>query len=420
MRLSPDSQVLDEVAERTDAWYKRIWKRRARPTQQLVLAEIALEGFVNYKSPLQRPVPARAWGSSPSFFFPAHEHDIPALPPAAPCQQDVHALEGTSDPSTLGPGAGAVPCRAGRHLVVLPGHARRCSTPPSRHCRRSSRRCRSSSASWHSSQGSARQTSRCRRCEPRARPPCAFGGPRVRVQPAPSPRLSARWCRFPQHLLRPCCRSSATARMRRPAGVVRAGIVTGPEPARTRPASGPNRPTAEEHVSRSRPGLNWSTSSATSWSRPAWFCSHFFVVSVTLTRRAGVPEAAADQALTVRSVPMRMFTRRASSDPSTLQHGTRPIGLGHAREQLPVPVHRRNLQRCRPGGRDARPQRIHRSRSPVGGVQHRVGGQIRAVDDAPAASKTLIPGRIAHAHRAVERGDRGRARARSRPGRHRP
>ena len=98
MRLSPD-QVLDEVAERTDAWYKRIWKT-CSPDEQLVLAEIASEGFVNYKSrrTVRRLLARGLVTKDPSFRLMNTTFRRFVL--SAPCQQDVHALEGTSDPST--------------------------------------------------------------------------------------------------------------------------------------------------------------------------------------------------------------------------------------------------------------------------------------------------------------------------------
>jgi len=98
MRLSPD-QVLDEVAERTDAWYKRIWKT-CSPDEQLVLAEIASEGFVNYKSrrTVRRLLARGLIAKDPSFRLMNTTFRRFVL--SAGCQQDVHALEGTSDPST--------------------------------------------------------------------------------------------------------------------------------------------------------------------------------------------------------------------------------------------------------------------------------------------------------------------------------
>ena len=98
MRLSPE-QVLDEVAERTDAWYKRIWKT-CSSDEQLVLAEIASEGFVNYKSrrTVRRLLARGLIAKDPSFRLMNTTFRRFVL--SAPCQQDVHALEGTSDPRT--------------------------------------------------------------------------------------------------------------------------------------------------------------------------------------------------------------------------------------------------------------------------------------------------------------------------------
>ena len=97
-RLSSE-QVLDEIGERTDAWYRRIW-RTCTADEQLVLAEIASEGFVNYKS---RRTVRRLLGrglivKDPSFRLMNKTFRRFVLSPA--CQHDIHAIEGASDPSS--------------------------------------------------------------------------------------------------------------------------------------------------------------------------------------------------------------------------------------------------------------------------------------------------------------------------------
>jgi hypothetical protein len=91
-------QVLDEIAERTATWYRRLWKA-CTPDEQLVLAEIAHEGFVNYKS---RRTVRRLLGrglivKDPSFRVMNETFRRFVLSPQ--CQADVRAIEGAADPS---------------------------------------------------------------------------------------------------------------------------------------------------------------------------------------------------------------------------------------------------------------------------------------------------------------------------------
>ena len=97
LRLSPE-QVLDEIADRTDAWYGHIW-RSCTPDEKLVLAEIALEGFVNYKSRrvVRRLLGRRLVTKKPSFRLMNETFRRFVLSPG--CQADVQAIEGTSEPS---------------------------------------------------------------------------------------------------------------------------------------------------------------------------------------------------------------------------------------------------------------------------------------------------------------------------------
>jgi len=98
VRLSPE-QVLDEVAERTDSWYRKVWQT-CSPDEQLVLAEIAAEGFVNYKSrrTVRRLLARRLIAKDPSFRLMNETFRRFVL--SATCRADVLAIEGTSDPSS--------------------------------------------------------------------------------------------------------------------------------------------------------------------------------------------------------------------------------------------------------------------------------------------------------------------------------
>ena len=98
MRLSSE-QMLDEIGERTDAWYRRIW-RTCTADEQLVLAEIASEGFVNYKSrrTVRRLLGRGLIAKDPSFRLMNQTFRRFVLSPA--CQHDIHAIEGASDPSS--------------------------------------------------------------------------------------------------------------------------------------------------------------------------------------------------------------------------------------------------------------------------------------------------------------------------------
>ena len=98
LRLSSD-QILDEVAERTDAWYRRLW-RSCTADEQLVLAEIASEGFVNHKSrrTVRRLLRRGLIAKDPSFRLMNKTFRRFVLSPA--CQHDIHAIEGASDPSS--------------------------------------------------------------------------------------------------------------------------------------------------------------------------------------------------------------------------------------------------------------------------------------------------------------------------------
>jgi hypothetical protein len=97
LRLSRD-QVLDEVTERTATWYRRLWKA-CTPDEQLVLAEIAHEGFVNYKSrrTVRRLLGRGLIAKDPSFRLMNETFRRFVLSP--PCQADVRAIEGAADPS---------------------------------------------------------------------------------------------------------------------------------------------------------------------------------------------------------------------------------------------------------------------------------------------------------------------------------
>ena len=91
-------QVLDEVADRADAWYARIW-RSCSDDEKLVLSEIAAEGFVNYKSRRTvRRLMARGLAvKDPSFRLMNQTFRRFVL--SAPCQHDIRAIEGAADPS---------------------------------------------------------------------------------------------------------------------------------------------------------------------------------------------------------------------------------------------------------------------------------------------------------------------------------
>jgi hypothetical protein len=97
IRLSSE-QVLDEVADRTEAWYRGIW-RSCRPDEQLVLAEIGSEGFVNYKSrrTVRRLLGRGLIAKDPSFRLMNETFRRFVLSP--PCQADIRLVEGASEPS---------------------------------------------------------------------------------------------------------------------------------------------------------------------------------------------------------------------------------------------------------------------------------------------------------------------------------
>lgn len=97
LRLSRE-QVLDEVTERTETWYRRLWKS-CSPLEQLVLAEIADDGFVNHKNrrTVRRLLGRRLVSKDPSFRLMNETFRRFVLSPS--CQADVRAFEGTTEPS---------------------------------------------------------------------------------------------------------------------------------------------------------------------------------------------------------------------------------------------------------------------------------------------------------------------------------
>jgi hypothetical protein len=91
-------QVLDEVSERAEAWYRRLWKG-CNPDEQLVLAEIADDGFVNYKNrrTVRRLLGRGLAAKDPNFRL--MNETFRRFVQSPPCQADVRAIEGGSDPS---------------------------------------------------------------------------------------------------------------------------------------------------------------------------------------------------------------------------------------------------------------------------------------------------------------------------------
>jgi len=91
-------QVLDEIADRTDTWYRRIWQS-CSPDEQVVLSEIASEGFVNYKSRriVRRLLGRRLIAKDPSFRLMNRTFRRFVLSPQ--CQADIRVIEGQSEPS---------------------------------------------------------------------------------------------------------------------------------------------------------------------------------------------------------------------------------------------------------------------------------------------------------------------------------
>ena len=89
--------LVDEVADRAEAWYARIW-RSCSDDEKLVLSEIAAEGFVNYKSRTVRRLMARGLAvKDPSFRLMNQTFRRFVL--SAHCQHDIRAIEGAADPS---------------------------------------------------------------------------------------------------------------------------------------------------------------------------------------------------------------------------------------------------------------------------------------------------------------------------------
>jgi hypothetical protein len=97
VRLSSD-QVLDEVADRAESWYRRIW-RSCSPDERLVLADVAAEGFANHKSrrTVRRLLGRGLIAKDPSFRLMNTTFRRFVLSPW--CQADVHAIEGATAPS---------------------------------------------------------------------------------------------------------------------------------------------------------------------------------------------------------------------------------------------------------------------------------------------------------------------------------
>jgi hypothetical protein len=91
-------QVLDEVADRAEAWYKRIWQS-CSDDEKLVLSEIAAEGFVNYKSrrTVRRLMARGLAAKDPSFRLMNQTFRRFVL--SAACQHDISAIEGAAEPS---------------------------------------------------------------------------------------------------------------------------------------------------------------------------------------------------------------------------------------------------------------------------------------------------------------------------------
>ena len=91
-------QVLDELSECAEVWYRRLWKA-CTPDEQLVLAEIADDGFVNYKSQrtVRRLLARGLVRKDPDFRLMNETFRRYVLSP--PCEADVRTIEGTSDPS---------------------------------------------------------------------------------------------------------------------------------------------------------------------------------------------------------------------------------------------------------------------------------------------------------------------------------
>lgn len=99
VRLSSD-QVLDEVADRAESWYRRIW-RSCSPDERLVLADVAAEGFANHKTrrTVRRLLGRGLIAKDPSFRLMNATFRRFVLSPA--CQADVRAAEDASGSSAL-------------------------------------------------------------------------------------------------------------------------------------------------------------------------------------------------------------------------------------------------------------------------------------------------------------------------------
>lgn len=97
VRLSSD-QVLDEVADRAESWYRRIW-RSCSPDERFVLADVAAEGFANHKSrrTVRRLLGRGLIAKDPSFRLMNTTFSRFVQSPA--CQAEIRSIEGATAPS---------------------------------------------------------------------------------------------------------------------------------------------------------------------------------------------------------------------------------------------------------------------------------------------------------------------------------